>query len=290
MKIVASLAVVFCLFFIVSFISMNETVFHDDSFTLDDEIRFCFVGDFDLKDPSIHPVADALRDRNCDRIVFLGDLIYPKGITSRKDPEFHWKFMHLYEPILRKNPETKILLLLGNHDYQGSSSPWLELAKSDSRFFYPHKYYLIDYGGLCLTVFDSNLYYYGRFFLDAISQTVWFLNLGNKLDSCKVKVALSHHPYKGTDQTDRKWEGAQGALKLFFKNFIVGEFDLHAAGHLHLIQDDGQEEGTHFLISGTGGGESESGAVGFLVISWNPKTPENYRYFFEKVSEARIRR
>jgi 3',5'-cyclic AMP phosphodiesterase CpdA len=242
-------------------------------------LKFCLLGDLGMGSDFQKAIATSLKKENCDRIAFLGDLVYPSGISSSDDPELEEKFLTYYSDLFDDNPQLKILLLLGNHDHQGTPLAWRYFAKKDDRFFFPNYYYFIDYGGLCVVALDTSLYFYQKLLPEATEQTAWLTELQSRLKDCDVKVALSHHPYKGGGYSGSKdWKGAEGTLKTFLDTYVIGNFDLHIAGHVHILADDGKDEGTRMLISGTGGENRGEGRSGYIVLTWAPSNPKRIGY------------
>jgi tartrate-resistant acid phosphatase type 5 len=242
-------------------------------------MKFCLLGDLGMGTDFQKAIARSLKKENCDRIAFLGDLVYPAGISSSDDPELEEKFLKYYSELFDDNPNLKILLLLGNHDHQGTPLAWRYFAEKDERFFFPYYFYFIDYGGLCLVALDTSLYFYPKLLLEANEQASWLRNLQSRLKECDVKVALSHHPYKGSGYSGSKnWKGAQGVLKIFLETYVIGIFDVHVAGHVHILADDEKEKGTRMLISGTGGENLGDDRSGYVVLTWSPSNPKRIGY------------
>ncbi len=257
----------------------KATVFEDKRLAQEEVVKLCFIGDLGKDSPHQQIMADALGREECHRIFFLGDLVYPKGISSVDDPEFEKKFLDYYKPLLDQDPNLIIPLVLGNHDHKKDPSAWKDVSKRYEGFFFPNYYYMIDYGGLCLVALDTSFYYYTEKVLEATEQASWLFQLQSRLKDCEVKVAVTHHPLKGNgyDKTD-DWEGATGPLKAFLETYIIGKFDIHVAGHVHVLVDDGRDEKTRMLISGAGGENRSGGRSGFVVLRWEPHNPKRIGY------------
>lgn len=254
-------------------------VFEDNRLAQENIVKFCLVGDLGRDTPHQQAIADALEREECHRIFFLGDLVYPKGISSKNDPELENKFLKYYLPLVDKDPNLIINLILGNHDHKGDPTAWRDVAKSDERFFFPYYYYMIDYGGLCMLAMDTSFYYYTKLVAEAGEQSAWLLQLQSRLKDCDVKVALTHHPLKGDSYAgSMDWKGATGELKLFLETSIIGKFDMHITGHVHILANDGKDEGTRLLISGAGGEVLGGGRGGYVVLRWEPQNPKRIGY------------
>lgn len=257
----------------------KATVFEDKRLSQETIVKFCFVGDLGQGTDFQKTIAKALDREKCHRIFFLGDLVYPSGINSLDDPLLQDKFLSYYDPLFYDNPDLIIGLMLGNHDHQGKPSAWINLSKSDEKYFFPYYYYFIDYGGLCVVALDTSFYFYKEQLGEAAEQTLWLTKLEPRLKDCDVKVAMSHHPFKGGDYDGSKdWKGAEGSLKVFLDTYVIGKFDIHIAGHVHLLADDGRDEGTRMLLSGTGGENRGTGKSGFVVLNWEPSNPKRIGY------------
>lgn len=257
----------------------KATVFKDETLNQEEQVKFCFTGDMGKDTPHQKTIAEALNREGCHRIFFMGDLVYPKGIASITDPEFTNKFEAYYQPLFNDNPDLVMALLLGNHDHKGSPSAWREVSGVDDRFFFPYYYYFIDYGGLCIVALDTSFYYYTENVNEIGEQTRWLMELQPRLKDCDVKVALTHHPFKGVGfDSEDDWEGSSGLLKVFLDTYVIGVFDIHLAGHVHVVVDDGQDEGTRMLISGAGGETRAGNRAGYIVLNWNRTNPKRIGY------------
>lgn len=262
----------------------KATVFEDQRLAQEEEVKFCMIGDLGQDTEHQKAIADSLEREDCHRIFMLGDLVYSKGIKSLEDPELEQKFLKFYQPLLDRNPRLIIPLMLGNHDHQGKPSAWLDLAKNNPGFFMPNYYYFIDYGGLCMVALDTSFYHYNDKVQEGIEQSTWLTKLEPRLKDCDVKIAMSHHPFKGGDYPGSKdWKGAEGSLKVFLDTYVIGKFDLHVAGHVHVLENDGIDEGTRMLISGTGGENRGDGQSGYVVLRWDPANPKRIGFSMRKV-------
>jgi 3',5'-cyclic AMP phosphodiesterase CpdA len=257
----------------------KATVFKDERLSQEESVKFCLLGDLGMDTAFQDAIANALKREDCDRIVLLGDLVYSSGIKSPDDPELDEKFLKFYSPFLDDDPDLRFLLVLGNHDHQGNPAAWKALYREEERFFFPHYYYFVDYGGLCVVALDTSFYFYKEQLAEAGEQTRWLTGLQPRLKECDVKVAVSHHPFKGGGYPGSKdWKGAEGGLRVFLDTYVIGNFDLHVAGHVHVLEDDGKDEGTRMLISGTGGENRGPGKSGFVVLTWWPSNPKRIGY------------
>lgn len=262
----------------------KATVFLDKSMEEQENVKFCFTGDMGTASETQAAMAEAIKGEECDRLFLLGDLVYPKGIKSIDDEEFKTKFLDFYLPLLEENPNLIINLVLGNHDHKGKPEAWKRVGEVHERLFFPNYYYMMDYGGLCVAAFDTSFYYYLNSVSELADQTAWMQGLQSRLKDCKVKVALSHHPFKGGGiASEDDWEGSSGALKAFLDRYVIGVFDVHIAGHVHIVAYDGKDEGTTMLISGAGGEVRGKDKPGFVVLNWQPGNPRRLGYVIKHV-------
>jgi hypothetical protein len=257
----------------------KATIFEDNRLAQEEEVILCFTGDVGLGTDHQNTIAQAMKKEKCHRIFLLGDLVYPAGIKSASDEELENKFMKFYRPLVDEDPNLIIGLILGNHDHKGEPSAWRNVSKNDERFFFPNYYYMIDYGGLCLVGLDTSFYYYSNSITELWEQTTWLMELNSRLKNCDVKVAMTHHPFKGDGyELDKDWEGSSGGLKAFLDSYVVGTFDVHLSGHVHVLANDGQDEKTRMLISGAGGDNRGNGPSGFVVLRWSSANPKRLGY------------
>ncbi|MFZ4712178.1 MAG: metallophosphoesterase [Bacteriovoracaceae bacterium] len=206
----------------------------------------CFIGDAGHGTPNQYLVGKALAKDNCQHIWYVGDIIYPDGLTSAEDGLYQTKFALPYKPVIENANFNQFHMALGNHDYKGDHDAWINLAKKYSYLKAPHWYYLEKWPNLCVFVFDSNLYMYPEYEQRA-NQDAWTKHqLAANKGQCPVSIAILHHPYISSGGHG----DAVGALKKFHEESTVGHFDLMVAGHEHLLSDEGTYFGTRLLISG----------------------------------------
>ncbi|SVA80412.1 uncharacterized protein METZ01_LOCUS133266 [marine metagenome] len=258
---------VYRVFFILIFIALVFTTPKLSSLQSSDienkerqEEVFCFVGDTGEVTDVQRSVARALESSDCKSVWLTGDIIYPSGISSSKDPEFKEKFLNPFKGVLLK--EVPFYFTLGNHDHKKSPSAYMDIAKSNSLINFPNFYYAESFHDICFialdtTIFDKLYMYKGR-----KSQISWLESEKKSLrEKCRFSVVVGHHPLFSSGK--RKKGSPQ--LSLFLKNHIFGSFDIYVAGHNHVLADEGELEGTLQLISGTGslpGGSSKEDLKG----------------------------
>ena len=224
-----------------------------------EELIYCFVGDAGEVNPTQRKVVIALANSDCSMVWHLGD-ITQLGVQSMDDPELEESFLTPFKPFL----ETGIpfYLTVGNHDYKGDPSVYLQVAKDYPSIFHPSNFYTKTFDGLCFfaldtTIFDKLYYFYKRG-----SQIRWLEEEVEKLkDQCDFSIAVAHHPLFSSGDRDR----ANPQLAIFLENYVFGTFDIYITGHNHVLADEGDHKETLQLISATGAlpggspGEIESG-------------------------------
>ncbi|MBL6988902.1 MAG: metallophosphoesterase [Bacteriovoracaceae bacterium] len=215
-----------------------------------DDFKICFIGDSGTGQTAQYAVASALQKENCQQIRHVGDIVYPSGIRSLKDPDLKEKFLKPYDDLLKNKTTPFFFLSLGNHDYRGSLQAWKDLTKSNKAIYFgddDKSYYQDTFGDICfLTLDTAELKKAGL----GQKQRQWIVDTKSKLkQSCKFSIAYGHHPYISL--------GAHGdarrKLKGYLEENVVGSVDLYVAGHDHNLADEGVISGTRLLISGGGG-------------------------------------
>ena len=211
-----------------------------------EENIYCFVGDAGEANPTQTIVVKALANSDCSLVWHLGD-ITQLGVQSIDDPELQESFLRPFQPFL--DTEISIYLTLGNHDYKGDPSIYLEVAKNYPSIFHPSNFYTKRFGELCFfaldtTVFDKLYYFYKRG-----DQIRWLKEEVERLKGeCKFSIAVAHHPLFSSGDRDR----ANPQLAIFLENYVFGTFDIYITGHNHVLADEGEHKATLQLISATG--------------------------------------
>ena len=268
---------------ILSVIAINPIIADESSI-------YCFVGDAGEVNPTQAKVVNALANSDCSMVWHLGD-ITQLGVQSINDPELQDSFLTPFKPFLET--EIPFYLTVGNHDYKGDPSVYLEVAKDYRSIFHPSNFYTKTFGELCFfaldtTIFDKLYYFYKRG-----SQIRWLEEEVERLkNQCKFSIAIAHHPLFSSGDRDR----ANPQLAIFLENYVFGTFDIYITGHNHVLADEGDHKKTLQLISATGalpGGspkEIESGKFnietpGFLKMTIDKNTA---RYDFVSAEENEI--
>lgn len=223
----------------------------------------CFIGDTGKDTSAQAVVAEALESEKCNSVYFLGDIIYKRGIWGASDPEFKKKFLDYYQRIPEKDHKPKLHLIMGNHDHRGSVKAWFELSKKFPFIYYPHYYYFQNTSGYCVFALDSEFYLQPDLFPLVPQQEKWLKDTLAREKSCKVTMALTHHPYKSSG---RAHGNATNSVKQFHETQVLGKFDLLLSGHDHILSFEGVSNGTSLFVSGTGGDPDKGQLPGFLTL------------------------
>ena len=249
---------------------------------------FCFVGDAGEVNPTQTMVVKALANSDCSLVWHLGD-ITQLGVQSIDDPELQDSFLKPFQPFLKT--EIPLYLTVGNHDYKGDPSVYLEVAKNYPSIFHPSNFYTKTFGELCFfaldtTIFDKLYYFYKRG-----NQIRWLEEEVKRLkDKCNFSIVVAHHPLFSSGDRDR----ANPQLAMFLEKYVFGTFDIYITGHNHVLADEGDHKNTLQLISATGalpGGSPKETArgkfnveiPGYLKMTVNKNTA---RYEFIKAENG----
>ena len=212
----------------------------------DESSIYCFVGDAGEVNPTQAMVVNSLANSDCSLVWHLGD-ITQLGVQSMDDPELQESFLKPFKPFLET--EIPFYLTVGNHDYKGDPSVYLEVAKNYPSIFHPSNFYTKRFGELCFftldtTIFDKLYYFYKRG-----SQIRWLKEEVERLkDHCSFSIAVAHHPLFSSGDRDR----ANPQLAIFLEKYVFGTFDIYITGHNHVLADEGEHKATLQLISATG--------------------------------------
>ena len=207
---------------------------------------YCFVGDAGEVNPTQALVVEALASSDCSLVWHLGD-ITQLGVQTIDDPELQESFLSPFRPFLDTN--IPFFLTVGNHDYKGDPSVYLQVAKEYPSIHHPSNFYTKRFGELCFfaldtTIFDKLYYFYKRG-----SQIRWLKDELERLkNQCKFSIAVAHHPLFSSGDRDR----ANPQLAIFLENYVFGTFDIYITGHNHVLADEGDHKKTRQLISATG--------------------------------------
>ena len=244
---------------LLKYLFLLPVLFFSKYLLTDEENIYCFVGDAGEVNPTQSMVVNALANSDCSMVWHLGD-ITQLGVQSIDDPELKESFLIPFKPFI--DTDIPFYLTVGNHDYKGDPSVYLDVAKNVPSIFHPSNFYTKTFGDLCFfaldtTIFDKLYYFYKRG-----DQIRWLKNEVERLkDRCNFSIAVAHHPLFSSGDRDR----ANPQLAIFLENYVFGTFDMYITGHNHVLADEGDHKKTRQLISATGAlpggspGDTESG-------------------------------
>ncbi len=246
-----------------------------------ENLKLCFIGDTGTNNNIQKAVTEVLSREKCHTIHVLGDVIYSRGLKSPEDKNFYKKFWDHYGPIAKKDHRPLLYLIMGNHDHRRSIKHWITLSKKYPEIFYPNPYYLIRLNhDVCLVHLDSEYYKLISNFFVGIGQINWLDRIEDEMKSCKVRIALTHHPYENSGSHHGP---SKGWVRNFLKNNVIGKFDYLISGHEHHLSDEGVKDGTRMLISGAGGNTKKIEDAGYLVFDLDQNF--NVKYEFRRLTK-----
>ena len=213
---------------------------------LSEENIYCFVGDAGEVNPTQKMVVKALANSDCSMVWHLGD-ITQLGVQSLDDPELQESFLTPFKPFLET--EIPFYLAVGNHDYKGDPSVYLQVAKNYPSINHPSNFYTKKFGRTCFFVLDTTIFDKLYYFYKRGSQIRWLKEEVERLkNQCEFSIAVAHHPLFSSGDRDR----ANPQLAIFLENYVFGTFDMYITGHNHVLADEGDHKKTRQLISATG--------------------------------------
>jgi tartrate-resistant acid phosphatase type 5 len=210
--------------------------------------KICIIGDTGTGSKTHYKMATMLAKEQCHQVRVLGDLIYPNGLKNESDLEYYEKFYAPFMPVIKSKNNPLFHIVVGNHDYRKDEYVWIRLHNKFHYLFSPSLNYVETYhqGDICFFNIDTTAAQ--NFKLSrAYRNYKWLNNQLKGHESCRVKIAFGHHPYKSSGFHSN----AFGPLKYFLKHSIIGKVDAYFAGHEHQLSHEGTSKGTHLFISGS---------------------------------------
>ncbi len=269
----------FLLFSSCNFFHQDPVVFSQTSLPVGSKL--CFIGDTGSGKKQQMAVAKILSREGCADIHMLGDIIYKDGLSGIEDKNFTQKFVGPYKELLESTP---LYISLGNHDYQGNTQVWYDIAKNYKNIIFPSPFYHQKLGDICITTLDTNAFF--------IKQLLWLDDISSEFAGCKFSIFTGHHPLISS--------GAHGdspfIVREFIKRALSPNTKVYISGHEHHLSDEGQRDGVRYLISGAGGklrplrkkakvwGESKAG---YLVLTLQASSPIKFGYEFIGVVDSK---
>jgi len=209
--------------------------------------KVAVVGDMGTGGSQQMAVAKTLQGQGLDEVAFTGDLVYEYGLKNEDDPKFLSHFYNVYSTLgIPLSPA------LGNHDWLQDAGAWRKIHKSGKykHLNSPDLYWADLRGQLCQIFLDTDPIVRG--YEDyANTQAAW---IKARVSECRTNgalmiVAYGHHPYMSSGEH----RNAQGMMKDFLEQNILGVVDIYFSGHDHNLEDLGQVDGTQLVVSGAGG-------------------------------------
>ena len=222
-------------------------------------VRFVALGDQGVGNASQRLVSGVLdrvcEERGCDLAVFLGDNLYPRGMSSPDDPEMDRVFTAIYGSL-----DLPMYAVLGNHDYahgrDEQRAKWqVAWARRSNDLTMPGRTYSFQAGFADFFALDTTW----MFWNGPEPQQTW---LSEALDAstARWRVVFGHHPIRsnGTHGNAGAYEGLVGVpyasgmgLSRFFDAAVCGRADLYLSGHDHNRQWL-SHCGVELIVSGAG--------------------------------------
>jgi tartrate-resistant acid phosphatase type 5 len=252
----------------------------------DDILRFVVIGDTGKGNTGQYAVADAFVTL-CDELggcafgLMLGDNIYDTGVDDTEDPQWQEKFELPYADV-----DFPLYATLGNHDYGAPpvlqsfaggigidprrADAQVEYSAISEKFMLPDTHYRFSQGPVEFTSLNTTSLFWSDFsfianfvgFTDENDRMTDHLSTWAEEATAPWRLAFGHHPYLSNGRHGNAGVydnvfisgliGSGTALKDYFDEHILGQFDVYLAGHDHNLQDLGATEGTELLLSGGG--------------------------------------
>lgn len=209
-------------------------------------VSFCAIGDTGTGDEHQKRVAQVINeDKECDAILFLGDLFYPSGAETIE--QFNRDLVNMY-------PNHELFLVGGNHDTYDLALRFkkinnvVEWSKPHKRIIYPHYHYSIKtINDICFLAIETTVY--TNLFMSKFekNQNEWLEKFDRS--ACKRLIVFTHHPYKSSgDHGD-----AKGRTRKMWE-FVIDKLepDYILSGHDHNLSYEGVFNQSKAIVSGSG--------------------------------------
>lgn len=224
-------------------------------------LRVIVLGDAGYGNTSQLKVAEAIASvceshDGCHLALYLGDNIYPSGVTSVSDEQLQTKFEDMYFEL-----PFPFYVVLGNHDYGGGLDMTRAQAQVDytgfsDKWSMPERYYAFsspipDVDAAFFMMDTQNLLMTGD-----VEQADW-IHQEVQNSTATWKIVSGHHPYlsNGFHGNAGAYDGVQGGgdvLKTIVDTSLCDRIDLHLSGHDHNRQWFPPTCGVEFIVSGAG--------------------------------------
>lgn len=283
LSIIIVVIIVFCVLLASRVTGNTSIAFIDKGFNEPEnpnkEVYVIVIGDTGTATESQFKVAKAIEEfcqrRLCAMGIIVGDVIYPRGVTSIDDPGFQEKFEEPY-----KNIPMPFQIIYGNHDYLGCRECYLDYSNLSTKWQMSDKYYRILYSNVAEFFFINSENFDNE-------QQIW-LEEQIENSTMKYKLVFSHRPlvtYE-SDHFDDYWPQREA-----FKSTICNT-DYLIAGHSHVLEYIDSIQGCKLeqFISGGGGAEPRemienpqstyyASTNGFLAFTFSEEQKISFTYY-----------
>ncbi|QJD96671.1 acid phosphatase [Mucilaginibacter robiniae] len=188
-------------------------------------------------------------------IVSVGDNIYPRGVASELDPQWHFSFESIYTA---HSLQTDWYPVLGNHDYISEPEAQIRYSKISRRWNMPARYYTkefslgADKGKALLVMIDTQPIIYDLKDQQPEKQLAWInKTLAEASADVKWKIVVGHHPCYTVGPRAKNYD-TLAIRKALTKMFEEHKVDVYLAGHDHSLQHLKPDGFTNYFISGAG--------------------------------------
>jgi len=189
-------------------------------------------------------------------IISVGDNIYPQGVVSELDPQWHYCFEGIYTA---HSLQCNWYPVLGNHDYLSDPDAQLRYSKVSRRWNMPARYYSKEVnmgkgaGKVLFLMIDTDPMLFNNKKEYVEKQMLWINDtLKNASADVKWKIVVGHHPSYtvGPRITNYDTLTVRATMTKVFEDHKV---DVYLSGHDHSLQHLKPEGNfTHQFISGAG--------------------------------------
>ncbi len=218
----------------------------------DTDLHFLVMGDQGSGKPRQWRVANAMSavatsGEPLNFVATVGDNFYMRGVSSVSDPQWNWKFEHVYRGDGLNVP---FFAVLGNHDYMGDPQAQIEYTRAGAgsgRWQMPDRQYVRDFGDhrgepLLRVVFvDTNG--------DPATAADFVDRASGLYGNPRWRIVVGHHPMRNYG----KYGANEALLKTLLPALQRFRADVYFSGHDHNIQLIARPGEPVHVISGAAG-------------------------------------
>ena len=187
-------------------------------------------------------------DHGVDGVIFLGDNIYPHGVSSVDDPQWPGKALVPYDlPCLRNVPRYPIL---GNHDYEGNPQAQIDMDSHHPVWTFPNRFYSVVFAPfLGFTGIDSVVLDFC--FSPALCSIDFLLKQLQQFKN-RIHLVAGHHPIKTSSNRGPTHRGGiRGAV---IGKLLCNKGVIYLSGHAHHLEYRYDPDCDQHMITAGGGG------------------------------------